>query len=91
MDVIVTIDADRVMVQQNQKQGFPTRNAAVPPLSEPAPYMFYATDRLIGLAPVQGHRAEFIRRPRRAPRRLSGPEDRSFAGPAERSEPSLNM
>ena len=63
MDVIVTIDADRVMVQQNQKLGFPTPNAAVPPLSEPAPYMFYATDRLIGLAPVQGHRAEFIRGP----------------------------
>lgn len=62
MDVVVTIEGDRVMVQRIQKQGFPTPESYVPPPSPPTPYAFYAEDRIIGLGPMQGDRAEFLRR-----------------------------
>lgn len=85
MDVVVTIDADRVMIQRIQKQGFPTGDSPVPPPGPPAPYAFYAKDRLIGLGGgTQGVRAEFLRRSDgtvewirvggRVARRLSTPE-----------------
>jgi CubicO group peptidase (beta-lactamase class C family) len=61
MDVVVTIDADRVMVQRIQRQGFPAATSPVPPAARPAPYAFYAKDRLVELDPADGDRAEFIR------------------------------
>lgn len=62
MDVLVTVDADRLTIQRTQKQGSPTSGSPVPPPAPPTPYAFYAKDRIIGQGPVQGDRAEFIRR-----------------------------
>ena len=44
MDVVVTVDVDRLMMQQTQKQGFPTASSPVPPRAPPAPFVFYARD-----------------------------------------------
>jgi CubicO group peptidase (beta-lactamase class C family) len=61
MDVVVTRDGDRLMVQTIQKQGFPAPSSPVPPPPPPAPYALYQKDRLVGLGPVAGDRAEFLR------------------------------
>jgi CubicO group peptidase (beta-lactamase class C family) len=62
MDVVVTVDGDRLLVQRIQKQGFPTRTSPVPPPPPPAAYAFHARDRFIGLGTVRGERVEFLRR-----------------------------
>lgn len=63
MDVEVTVDGDRLAIRRIQKQGFPSPASPVPPPPPPVPYAFYSKDRLIGLGPVEGDRAEFLRRP----------------------------
>jgi hypothetical protein len=63
-DVVVAGDAGRLTIQTIQKQGFPTPDSPVPPPPLPAPYAFYATDRLVGVGgSMQGTRAEFLRLP----------------------------
>jgi CubicO group peptidase (beta-lactamase class C family) len=62
MDILVTVEGDRVMLQPVQKQGFPTPTSPVPPPAPPAPYALDAPDRLVGVGPVEGERVEFLRR-----------------------------
>lgn len=63
MDSVVTVGDGRLLIQTIQKQGFPTPSSPVPAPPPPVPYVFYAKDRIVGLGPVQGSRAEFLRRP----------------------------
>jgi|HubBroStandDraft_3_1064219.scaffolds.fasta_scaffold03780_3 CubicO group peptidase (beta-lactamase class C family) len=64
MDLVVTVEGDRLLVQTIQKQGFPTPASPVAPPGPPTPYALYAPDRLIALAVAEaGTRAQFLRRP----------------------------
>jgi CubicO group peptidase (beta-lactamase class C family) len=63
LDVVVTVEGSELRIQTIQKQGFPTPKSFVPPAAPAAPYGLYAKDRLIGLGPVQGTGAEFLRGP----------------------------
>ena len=61
MDVIVTADTGRLLIQRIQKRGFPSASSLVPPPVPSVPYVFYARDRLTGREAAGGDRAEFLR------------------------------
>ena len=62
MDIVVTVDGERLRIQRIQKQGFPTAKSFIPPAAPPAPYAFYAKDGCISLDSLHD-RVEFLRRP----------------------------
>jgi CubicO group peptidase (beta-lactamase class C family) len=63
MDIVVTADSGRLLIQRIQKRGFPTAASPVAPPGAPAPYALYGKDRLVGLGAVAGDRVEFLRAP----------------------------
>ena len=64
MDVVVTIDGGRLLIQRIQKRGFPTPTSPVPSPGPPVPFALYARDRLIATGgPQKGARADVLRRP----------------------------